>query len=173
MTRLTSFVLAALSTAWLLAAPAHSAQTVDTTAAAQESKTPRNVDIEADQMEVLDDQNRAIFTGNVNAKRGSVTMKCAKLVVDFKDTVQADGTKGTEVTNLDATGGVNIVTSNQTVTGEWAKMDVKANQLNVGGDVKVVQGKTILNGQQLFVDLNTNRSEMKGGRVRGSFIPGQ
>ncbi|CAN5247609.1 LptA/OstA family protein [soil metagenome] len=173
MMRLTSFALAVLSAGWLFAAPVYSAQVVDTTAASQESKTPKDVDIEADQMEVLDDQNRAIFTGNVNAKRGDVVLKCAKLVVDFKDVVQADGTKGTDVISLDATGGVNIVTSSQTITGQWAKMDVKANQFNVGGDVKVVQGKTILNGQQLFVDLNANRSEMKGGRVRGSFVPGQ
>ena len=38
---------------------------------------------------------------------------------------------------------------------------------------QVVQGKTVMNGEQLFVDLNTNRSQMTGGRVKGSFIPGQ
>jgi lipopolysaccharide export system protein LptA len=50
-------------------------------------------------------------------------------------------------------------------------MDVKANKLTVKGDAKVVEGKTVMNGQQLFVDLNTDRSEMTGGRVKGSFVP--
>ena len=36
-----------------------------------------------------------------------------------------------------------------------------------------MQGQTVMNGQQLFVDLNTNKSEMTGGRVKGSFVPGQ
>ena len=173
MMRLTSLAVAILGGGLLFAFPAQSATTVDTTAASQESKTPRNVDIEADQMEVLDDQHKAIFTGNVNAKRGNVNLTCAKLIVLFTETTQSDGSKGTDVTFLDATGGVKIVTGNQTITGQWAKMDVKANKVSVGGDVKVVQGKTILNGQELNVDLNTNRSEMKGGRVRGSFVPGQ
>lgn len=173
MMRLTTIAVATLCAGLMSAVPAQAAQTVDTAAAAQESKTPRDVDIEADQMEVLDDQKKAIFTGNVNAKRGNVELKCDKLVVNFAEVVNSDGTKGTEVLTLDATGSVNIKTSSQTITGQWAKMDVKANKVSVGGDVKVVQGQTRLNGQELFVDLNTNRSEMKGGRVRGSFVPGQ
>ena len=64
-----------------------------------------------------------------------------------------------------------IVTDRQTVTGKTAHMDVKANKLWVKGGAKVVQGKTMMNGQQLFVDLNTNKSEMTGGRVKGSFVP--
>jgi lipopolysaccharide export system protein LptA len=168
-----SLAAAAFCAAISFAVPAHGAQTVDTKAAGQESKTARDVDIESDTMEILDDQKKAIFTGNVNAKRGNVTLKCAKLVVDYTETTQPDGTKSSDVSTLDATGGITILTNSQTITGQWAKMQVKANQLTVGGDVKVIQGKTILNGQQLFVDLNTNRSEMKGGRVRGSFVPGQ
>jgi lipopolysaccharide export system protein LptA len=50
-------------------------------------------------------------------------------------------------------------------------MDVKANKLWVKGGAKVVQGQTVMNGEQLFVDLNTNKSEMTGGRVKGSFVP--
>ena len=51
-------------------------------------------------------------------------------------------------------------------------MDVKANKVNIGGNVVVKQGKTIIKGQKLFVDLDKNISEMSGGRVKGSFIPG-
>ena len=66
-----------------------------------------------------------------------------------------------------------IVTDKQTVTGKWAKMDVKANDLTVGENVKIVQGKNILTGSKLFVDLDTNKSEMTGGRVSGSFVNDQ
>ena len=170
-----------------------SAQTVDMSAATQESKTPRNVDIEADTMEILDEQKKAIFKGNVNAKRADVTLKCDTLVVTYTETpvtpaakkeqsgtqpaATTEGTetpeKKTEVTFLDAEGHVIIITSRQTITGKTAHMDVKANKLWVKGGTKVVQGKTVMNGDQLFVDLNTNKSEMTGGRVKGSFVPGQ
>jgi lipopolysaccharide export system protein LptA len=167
------------------------AQTVDTAGASKDAKTPRNVDIEADSMEILDQQKKAIFKGNVNAKRGNVTLKCDSLVVTYTETATTakqqtgtqtatdggtqgtdqDGGKKTEVTFLDAEGNVVIVTDKQTVTGKTAHMDIKANKLWVKGGAKVVQGKTIMNGQQLFVDLNTNKSEMTGGRVKGSFVP--
>jgi len=159
----------------LLAAPVAiaAAQVVDTTAAAQDTKTPKDVDVEADQMEVLDKESKAIFKGNVVAKRGNTTLKCDTLVVSYQQNQQAGGDKKTDVTFLDATGNTTIITNRQTVTGEKTHMDVKANTVTVEGNVKVVQGKTIITGQRLFSDLNSNKSEMTGGRVKGSFVPGQ
>jgi lipopolysaccharide export system protein LptA len=148
-------------------------QTLDTKAAASESRELRDVNIEADQLEILDDKKQAIFTGKVNGRRGDVTLNADKLIVTYEETQQPNNEKRTEVTFLDATGNVKIVTSRQTVTGQWAKMDVKANTVQVGGNVKVVQHKSTISGQKLFVDLNKNVSEMSGGRVRGSFVPRQ
>jgi lipopolysaccharide export system protein LptA len=158
-------VLAGLALAQLPAA----AQAVDTKKA--EAKTPKNVDIEADQMEILDQQKKAIFKGKVKAVRGKVTLNCDTLEVTYTEVPDAQGGQKTDVTFLDATGNVVILSGNQTVTGKTAHMDVKANKLTVKGDAKVVEGKTVMNGQQLFVDLNTDRSEMTGGRVKGSFVP--
>jgi lipopolysaccharide export system protein LptA len=160
-----------------------SGQVVDTKAAATDAKTPKDVDVEADQMEVLDKEQRAIFRGNVVATRGGTTVKCQSLVVTYRQVpptaasqttgAQPAGEKRTEVTFLDASGNTTIITGSQTITGEKAHMDVKANTVTVEGNVKVVKGKTVVTGQRLFANLNTNRSEMTGGRVKGSFVPGQ
>jgi lipopolysaccharide export system protein LptA len=150
-----------------------SAQTVDTTEAVQAAKTPEDVDIEADQMEVLDKESKAIFKGKVVAKRGSTTLKCDTLVVTYQETQDKAGEKKTEVTFLDATGHTTIVTGRSTITGEKAHMDVKANTVTVEGGVKVVQGKTIITGQRLFSNLDTNKSEVTGGRVKSTFVPGE
>ena len=104
------------------------------------------------------------------ARRERVRLNTARLVVNYQD---AKGSGSSEVTNLDATGGVTITTNQQKITGQWAKMDVKTNKLEVGGNVVVTQGTTVIRGQKLLVDLNTNRTQMVGGRVRGSFVPGQ
>jgi lipopolysaccharide export system protein LptA len=144
-----------------------------TTANASGKKTaaPKDVDIEADQMEIFDDKKQAVFKGNVDAKRVDVRLTCDTLVVTYAETTNPDGTKKTDVTFLDATGNVKIVTDKQTVTGAWAKMDVKKNDLTVGENVKVLQGKNVLTGNKLFVDLDTNQTELSGGRVKGSFVP--
>ncbi len=147
------------------------AQAVDTTALATESQQEKDVDIESDQMQVLETDNTAIFTGNVDARRGNIKLNCDKLVVHYVNAKKQDGSKKTEVTHLDATGNVVIITRTQRITGAWAKMNVKANQLNVGGNVVVTQGKTVVRGKKLFVDLDKNISQFTGGRVKGSFVP--
>ena len=145
--------------------------TVDTSEIAESARQPGEVNIEADRMEVLDQEKRAIFIGNVDAQRGNIAFKTDRLVANYEET--AGETGGTDVTTLEATGAVVIETPEQRITGAWAKMDVKANQVTVGGDVVVTQGTTVLRGEQLFVDLNKDTSEMTGGRVKGRFVPGQ
>lgn len=140
-------------------------------AAAAQSPKSKEVNITAGRMEILDAEKRAIFTGKVDAKREDVRLTCDRLVAIYAEVKQADGTTKNEVTQLEAEGSVTIVTKNQTITGDWAKMDVKADKLVVGGKVKVVQGQTILEGELLNVDLNADKSEMTGGRVKGSFVP--
>jgi lipopolysaccharide export system protein LptA len=139
-------------------------------AVAQSAKS-KEVNIEADRMEILDAEHRAVFTGKVSARREDVRLTCDKLLAIYTEVKQTDGSSKNEVTRLEAEGSVTIVTAKQTITGRWAKMDVKADKLEVGGKVKVVQGQTILEGELLNVDLAADKSEMTGGRVKGSFVP--
>lgn len=138
-------------------------------AAAAEAAGPVNV--EANSMEISENKNQAIFKGGVVAVRDGETMKSDVMVVDYDQVKQADGTNGTEVSYLDATGNITITTKTQVITGSAAKMNVKENTLVVTGNVRVVQGKTVLVGQKLNVDLDTNHTLMTGGRVRGTFVP--
>lgn len=137
------------------------------------SRSKAAVDIAADSMELLEEQNTAVFTGNVDAVRGKIKLKSNKLVVKYKEVTRQNGSKKTEVRFLDATGRVTIVSGNQTITSDWAKMDVKANKAVIGGNVTVVQGKTRLRGDKLFLNLTTGQSRMQGGRVRAKFFPQQ
>ena len=140
-------------------------------ALAQTAKAPVAVNIEADQMEILDADKKAVFRGNVDATRGNVNLKAAEVTVTYAEVKQADGTSKTDATNLDAKGGVTIKTPRETITGNWAKFDPQSNELLVGGSVKLVQGSTVLSGKELRADLDTNKVEMTGGRVKGSFLP--
>ncbi len=138
---------------------------------AQTAKPPAPVNIEADQMEILDAEKKAVFKGNVDATRGDVNLKASELTVTYAEVKQADGTAKTDATNLDARGAVTIKTRRETITGDWAKFDPQSNKLVVGGTVKLVQGSTVLTGKELRADLDTNKVEMSGGRVKGSFLP--
>ncbi len=84
---------------------------------------------------------------------------------------QPDGTTKTDATDIDAQGNVTITTPKEVITGDWAKYDPQTEKLKVGGNVKLVQGTTVLLGNELVSDLKTDRTQMKGGRVKGSFLP--
>lgn len=129
------------------------------------------VDIEASEMEILEADKRAIFRGDVIAKRENETVRGDQMVVTYVDVKQADGSMKSEVDILDVTGNPVIVTPTQTITGEVAKFYVRKDELIVTGNVKVVQGKTVIRGPKLNVDLKTKHTVMSGGRVKGSFVP--
>ena len=153
--------LAGFGVATLLAlplgyAPAHAAGTVD---------------IEADSMEIIDADHKTIFRGNVVAKRPTDTIQADEMVVSSSDEKQADGSNKSITSFVDAKGNVTIKARDAVITGDTAKFDVRHDQLVVGGDVKVVQGQTLLRGKVLNVDMKTFHLQMSGGRVNGTFVP--
>ena len=138
---------------------------------AQTAKPPEPVNIEANEMEIRDADKKAVFRGDVDATRGDTNLKSDELTVTYAEVMQADGSTKTDATDLDAKGHVKITTPRETITGDWAKYAPQTNKLVVGGNVKLVQGSTVITGTELHADTKTNKVEMKGGRVKGSFLP--
>jgi lipopolysaccharide export system protein LptA len=137
------------------------------------------VNVEADQMEVRSAENIAIFTGKVDAKRGDTHMVSDRMTVHYakRDAAAtadpaASGLSGSEVTLIEAEGQVRIETPGQVVTGNSATLDVLTDMLTVTGAVTVTQGKSVIKGTRLVSDLKKKTSQMAGGRVSGSFVPG-
>lgn len=154
-----------------LAAAAFLLMSAGTPLKAQTAKAPVPVDITANEMEILDAEKKAIFKGAVDATRGTTNLKTDLLTVTYAEVKQADGTTKSDATDLDARGNVTIKTPKETITGDWAKFNPQTNKLVVGGAVKLIQGATVLTGKELHADLNTDKIQMSGGRVKGSFLP--
>lgn len=146
-------------------------QTVDTVAIAGAVKGQQNVEVEADSMEVLEAEKKAVFTGNVSAVRTGTRLNSDLMVVNYAEVVQGDGSKRSDVTIIDAKGNVQITTARQVITGDRAILDVAGNLLTVTGNVVVKEGDTVVKGFKLTADLKAKTSSMTGGRVKGSFVP--
>ena len=67
-------------------------------AAAQTAKAPAPVNIEANEMEIIDADKKAIFRGNVDATRGDTNLKSDDLTVLYAEVKQPDGTAKTDAT---------------------------------------------------------------------------
>jgi len=97
---------------------------------------------------------------------------------------KADGAKkdgDTQITKIEAKGDV-IITSDddQTTTSDWALYDLPSQLVTVGGNVVLTQGKNVLKGDRLVIDLKTGESRFEntgntaaGGRIRALFMPKQ
>ena len=134
-----------------------------------QTQTKKNkVNIESDQMELFESKNKAVFRGNVRARQNDVRLNSTNLIATFAKTKNG----GTDVTWLETTGGgVKIITPSQTITGDRMKMNVKANTAVVRGKVTVTQGTSVVKGELLNLNLNTNEAKFSGGRVKFNFEP--
>lgn len=167
-----ALALLAFATASALAQAEQTTTTSETPAKSGEpAAAPTPVDISANEMEILDKDKKAIFRGAVDATRGTTNLKSDELTVTYAEIKKPDGTTKTDATALDAKGNVTITTPRETITGDWAKYNPQTEMLVVGGNVKLVQGKTVLTGNELQSDLKANKTQMTGGRVKGSFLP--
>ena len=149
------------------------------------------IQIEAASLEMRDKKKEATFAGNVKVVQGDTTMTSKSLVVFYdsgggaaaapaaksaKSATMQAATPGpggsSSIRRLEAKGSVVVTQKDQVVTGETAVFDTKANLVTMLGGVVLTQGKNILRGDRLMVDMTTgvSRVESDTGRVQGLFI---
>lgn len=125
------------------------------------------VDVQADRIEVQDRADRAIFSGNVVARQGNMTMTAARVTVVYTNN------NGVDVQRMEATGGVTLRTPSETAQGNIGLYDVDRRLVTLIGGVRLSQGTNRVQGGRLVLDLNTHRAVVDGGgsngRVSGRF----
>ena len=151
------------------------------------------IQIEAASLEMRDKKKEATFTGNVKVIQGDTTMTSKTLVVFYESNSASappppanskaaakaapiqSATPGpggaSSIKRLEARGNVVVTQKDQVVTGETAVFDTKTNLVTMLGGVVLTQGKNVLRGDRLLVDMTTgvSRVESDSGRVQGLF----
>jgi lipopolysaccharide export system protein LptA len=154
------------------------------------------IQIEAATLEMRDKKREATFSGNVKVVQGDTTMTSKKLVVFYDSTSPPAAPTGasaasakaaaksapipsatpgpggsSSIRRLEAQGNVVVTQKDQVVTGETAVFDTKTNLVTMLGGVVLTQGKNVLRGDRLMVDMTTgvSRVESDSGRVQGLF----
>jgi lipopolysaccharide export system protein LptA len=159
------------------------------------------IHIEAATLEMRDKKKEATFSGNVKVVQGDTTMTSKVLVVFYDSTPAPAPASGaapdananakaaaksaappiqsatpgpggsSSIRRLEAKGNVVVTQKDQVVTGETAVFDTKTNLVTMLGGVVLTQGKNVLRGDRLMVDMTTgvSRVESDSGRVQGLF----
>lgn len=141
--------------AWL-AGPAARAQSFEGGDLGVDRSTP--IEITADAFEVRPNDNLGIFEGAVRVAQGRITILCDRVEVHYLssgDDAQPDG-----ISRLDALGNVRIRSPQEQATGTWARYDVAGQEVRLGGGIMLSRGDTVLEGEELSIDLNGNVSRI-------------
>ena len=72
-----------------------------------------------------------------------------------------------QISRLEAKGGVIVTQKDQTATGDTGLFDMRANTVTLLGNVVVSQGSNVMRGERLVVDLTTGVSRVDAGQSTG------
>lgn len=131
--------------------------------------TDAPVDVAADRIEVQDRADRAIFSGNVEVRQGSLQLSASRLTVAYANA------QGIEIQRLEASGGVTLRSPSETARSQFAIYDLDRRIVTMIGGVTLNRGESRVNGGRLVIDLDSGRAVMdggtgsSGGRVTGRF----
>jgi lipopolysaccharide export system protein LptA len=146
------------------------------------------IQIESDKLEVRQNENLAIFTGNVSVVQGPTLLKAGSMKVYYvkkaegagKDKKPAEGdgispmSGGANIDHLEIDGKVYIKSDDQVATGDSGTFDMKSQVLVLSGKKVVLsQGSNVLVGCKLTVQMQTGLAQVDacGGRVMMSLTP--
>lgn len=143
------------------------------------------IDISADELEVLDAESRAVWRGNVEAVQGNNRLRAPVLNIFYSRSgaggQPVPGAGGGQISRMEAEGPVYYVTPDQNARGDRAVYEAGSNTVVMTGNVVLVQGRNVVQGDRLTIDTLTNKATLvsnstgraQPGRVRGVFYPGQ
>ncbi len=125
------------------------------------------IEVASDRLEGNDQAGNAKFSGNVVAKQGDLTIYAEELIIYYQ-------TGSRDVDKVVAQNGVRIVQGARIATGDKAVFYNQQGKVVLSGSPKVHQGQDFVQGDEITVFLNEDRSVVtgkEGGRVNAVFHP--
>jgi len=138
------------------------------------------IQIESDKLEVQQNENKAIFSGNVAVVQGKSLLKAGKLTVFYAKGSNTTTTGSTNIDRLDAEDTVYVKSDTQVATGDKGTFDMKNEVLVLTGKkVVLTDGPNALMGCKLTVQMKSGEAQFEGcpgpngeaGRVIMSLTP--
>lgn len=135
------------------------------------TQADERVNVTADTLEITEDENTALFTGNVIIIQGEMEMRAPRVLAIYGEGGPSD------LENFTASGGrVWMTFDGQTAESDEAFYDFTVRTLTLTGDVVVVNASGTVESAQLVIDTRAGTSSFSGGagaggRVTGVFTP--
>jgi len=125
------------------------------------------IEVTAQKLEVLQLERQSIFTGDVVAVQGEMTLYADKLIIYLQETEQ-------QIDRLEAIGGVKFVQLDRVATADRAVFQQVEEVLILTGNAVVIQGGNSVSGDEVTLFIKEDRTVVKGSktnRVKAIIIP--
>ncbi len=116
------------------------------------------IEIASDNLAIDQATGRAEFNGNVVIGQGALRLSANKVLVTYN----ADGS---EISKLEAFGGVTFVTATDAAEANSAIYSLQNETIVLTGDVLLTQGASAISANEMVINLKTETAQMNG-RVR-------
>lgn len=130
-----------------------------------EADTSAPVEVAADSLSVNQGDGSAVFTGNVVIGQGEMRLSADKVTVEY-----AQGGQD-RIKSLHAVGNVTLVSGADAAEAAEGVYQVETGQVTLSGQVVLTQGRNVLTGDKMVVNLATGAAQVDG-RVRSVLQPG-
>jgi len=130
--------------------------------AAHNSNAP--VSTAADRMELQDQQNRVVLSGNVDVTQADLRLQAARMQINYTDA----GTL--KIQRITATGGVQVTRGKEAASGNVAVYDFNRRIITMAGNVRLRRGNDTLSGGRLVIDLRSGVSSIDGSATGSSSV---
>ena len=199
-TRIATLAAAALCAAPLLmAAPAEVVAQQQRAAAASRSdpfggfggNSKEPIRIDADKLEVFDKEQKAIYSGDVVAVRGTAVTRSTVMTIFYESkrgqneeggqrqpqpAAAGGATQDGALKRIEFTGPVTVVNGTQTLKADFMIYDAAAKVVTLKGNATVADGPNIQRGELMTYNTETGIANITNptpkGRVQGVFTPG-
>jgi lipopolysaccharide export system protein LptA len=108
-----------------------------------------------------------LFTGDVVTVQGNFTIQSGEMTAYYTGRTALapsgdNARSGASLTHIRAKKSVTVVSKDgQKASGDWAEVDVKTNLATLGGNVVLTQGKNVVRGTKLLIDMTTGQATIK------------
>ena len=157
--------------AMALAAAAARAQDFGAAFSGFDTGSTMPIQIEADQLEVRDEDKLAVYSGNVRVRQGETILETPNLTVFYSGEATVSGVPGSEVSRIEAGPGVVVRSGERTASGDRAVLDMARDLITMSGNVVLTEGPNVVRGERLVLNLATREGRIEGGRVQTLITP--
>ena len=125
--------------------------------------------IDADRLEVLEAESKAVFTGAVNVSQGATSLQAGNLIVYYaKGGSGSAATGSSAIERLEMSGSVVIKSDKQTATGDAGSFNMKSNTFQLTGSrVVLSEGGNVAVGCKLTVQMTTGKANLESCKNAG------